>query len=384
MADITLRENPGRWQFILGPATGGWKWNLANAKSRKASFKLRDNSTASFNIRGTDPLAGHIDELATDLHLLRRNRAGVVEQLYRGRVGGVGDELSASGHVVSVPTLDYRAVLERRILASGSQVTWTTADRFDIAFGLITQAQNKTGGDYGIANGAGLSGKTATMTFELGDSIGQKIQEFSASETGFDWDILPMGQSGLTFMAWPQRGTSHGVILQYGAAAVTSITRAVDSGEYANMVRVSGQPPEGSSTPPATYEGLATGITDPLLYPQGRWDKSFGTSLTTSPAVSDRKDWLLDDHQVIRPSYTVKLAPNFWDGPSHIWLGDPVRLVIQSGRLAVDTTLRVLEIDVEIADTGQESVSLTVGAPRPDYARRAAANEKRIDELERR
>lgn len=381
---MDVQDKPGIWQFVLGPAQGGWKWSLANAKGRKANFKLIAPSAASFTMRGDDELAHHVDEYATDLHLLRRNRAGVVEQLYRGRIGTPEDELTGSGHSMAVPSLDYRGVLERRILASGSQVTWTTQDRFDIAWGLITQAQNKTGGDYGIARGVGTMGKTSTETWELGDSIGTTLQEFSQADTGFDWDIVPDGPSGLTWMAWPERGTDNGVILQWGGAAVESMKRTLPD-DYANMVRVSGQPPEGSSTPPAIHEGLATGIADPLLFPQGRWDKAFGTNLTTTAAIASRRDWLLDYHQVVRPSYTVKLAAGFWDGPSHIWLGDPVRLVAVSGkRLRVDTVLRVSEIDISISDEGEESVSLSVGAPRPDFARRVAAIDKRLDQLGRR
>ena len=378
---IVLRAPQRKWQFILGPAAGGWKWELTNAKTRRATFRLHDNSQASFSIFGGDPLAGNIAELSTDLHLLRRNKAGVVQQLYRGRIGSVSDELTETGHSVSVPSLDYRAVLARRHLMSGSQVTWTQKDQFEIAFGLITQAQNKTGGDYGIVDGNAPSGMLRDRTYELGDSIGQRLQELSEVENGFDWEIVPDGPSALWFKAWnPERGVNRGVILAYGGL-VKSLTRNVDSGDYANAVRVTGQPPEGSSTPPPPHEGVAADIT---TRPEGRWDKVIGTSIVTTATLAERRTWLLDHHQVIRPAYTVKLKRDAWGGPDHIWLGDPVRLRVNSGRLRVDTILRVHEIDVAIGDAGEEDVTLTLGAPRPDFARRAAANEKRIAELERR
>lgn len=382
---VVIPRSRSGWKFLLGPAiAGGWKWDLVDAKARRAVFRLRGNSEASLRMRGDDPIAVHLAELATDLHLLRTDANGVTSQLYRGRVGGVSDELDGTKHSVTVPSLDYRAVLQRRHLMSGSQVTWTQQDQYAIAFGLITQAQNKTGGSYGIVDGSTPSGVLRDRTYELGDSIGQRLQELSEVENGFDWDIVPTGPSGLTFTAWrPERGMNRGVVLDYGGL-VKSITRSVDSGEYANAIRVTGQPPEGSTTEPPPHEGVATGITDPLLFPQGRWDKVIGTSIVLTNTLAERRTWLLDHHQVIRPSYSAKLTRGAWKGPDHIWLGDWVRLRINSGRLAVDTTLRVHEIAVDISDDGAEDVTLAIGAPRPDFRRRSAANEKRIEELERR
>lgn len=375
----------GRWKFILGPASGGWLWEVPTAQSRRATFRRRSPSEASFTIDGYDPIAARIDELATDLHLLREDNEGEVQQLYRGRIGDVSDQLDDSGHSVAVPSADYRAVLNRRHLMSGSQVSWGTSslgiEQTTIGYGLITQAQMRANGDYGIENLAGSTGQLRERNYELGDSIGQRLQELSEVENGFDWDVVPDGPSGLGYRTWyPERGQDRGVILERGGL-VKAVTRNVDSSEYANHVRVTGQPPEGSSTPPPPHEGVAADI---ATMPQGRWDKVIGTSITLTGTLAERRTWLLDHHQVIRPAYTVKLQRGAWNGPDHIWLGDPCRLVIMSGRLAVDTTLRVEEINVDIADTGTEDVTLTLGAPRPNFARRAAAHERRIAELERR
>jgi hypothetical protein len=44
-------------------------------------------------------------------------------------------------------------------------------------------------------------------------------------------------------------------------------------------------------------------------------------------------------------------------------MGDVVPLIVYSGRLHVDTMIRVLGIDYTVGDDGQEDVTLTVGRP---------------------
>lgn len=381
LADAVPRRG---WKFILGPSTGGWKWELANVQARKCNFRRGAPSTVQFTLDGRDPLADRVVELSTDVHVLRTRRAnGRTEQLYRGRVGSVGDELSETGHTMTVPSVDYRGVLDRRILGNGAKQSWDGFDQLWIAYGLIDEAQKEAGGDYGIANGNEPSGVTITREFELGVSIGGAINELAQSSDGFDWDVVPTGSSGLEFKGWaPERGDSRNVVLEYGGLA-RSVSRAVDSSGYANAVRVTGRAPDGSDIIPI-YEAEAAELGDPEVFPQGRWDKTFTSELTSGDAVDARTAWLLDHHQVVRPSYTVRLRAGFWDGPSHIWLGDAVRLVIKSGRLRVDNWLRVEEIAVDISDSGAEEVALTLGAPRPDFAERTSDMEKRLTNLERR
>ena len=45
-------------------------------------------------------------------------------------------------------------------------------------------------------------------------------------------------------------------------------------------------------------------------------------------------------------------------------MGDVVPLIVQSGRLNVNTNVRVVGITYAIGDDGQEDVTLTVGRPR--------------------
>lgn len=65
---------------------------------------------------------------------------------------------------------------------------------------------------------------------------------------------------------------------------------------------------------------------------------------------------------ILTPTYALGLRPNAysWGNPN---MGDVVPLIIQAGRLNVNTTVRVLGFTYDIGDDGQEDVTLTVGRP---------------------
>lgn len=371
------------WSFVIGPAAGGMTRELVDATARKITFKLTAPSEASVTLDGDDLAAAEIVELATDLHVLRAPRRGAPRvRLFRGRIGKSSDNVDENGHTCEFPAVDYRELLKRRKLMSGSTISWTGQDQAVIAMALVTQTQNKPGGDLGIVARLGATtGVPRDRAYNLGDSIGSKIQELSEVLDGFDWDITSVDPYALVLDIWyPQRGIVRVDPLEY-RGAVTSFTRDVDPGEYANAVRLNGTAPDGGGAEPAIQERIATDI---ATRPEGRWDATYGEQITTTPALSERADWRIADAQVVRPSYTLKLRRGFWQGPEHIWLGDSVPAVLMTGRLRVNTSLRVHEIDIEPHKDGGEDVSLTIGAPRPNYRRRAIDIERRLAELERR
>lgn len=377
---IDLEPTRTRWQLVAGPASGGHELALTFARERKLTFRLGEPSEASFVIDGRHHQASALAELATDVHVIYQPPTGPARILYRGRVGATRDSLDADSHAMSVATLDYRAVLERRILWSDSQLTWTATDQAAIARGLLAQTQTRPGGNLGISPGTNLTGVTRDRTYEAGDSIGERIQELSEVLDGFEWDVEPASASGLTLQIFhPQRGLNRGVILEYGGL-VSTVDRGVDPAGYANAIRVTGRQNDAGIAP--TPVELAA--SDIATVPQGRWDKAVGEDIETQAALQDRAGWQLDQAQIIHPSYTLGLRPGGWRGPDHIWVGDTVRTVIYSGRLLVDANLRVFEISFDIPDTGDEQVSVTVGAPKPDIRRRGARVDRRLANLERR
>lgn len=257
-----------------------------------------------------------------------------------------------------------------------SPLAWTAEDQANIAWGLIDDTQAREGGDLGITNGSSATGIVRDRVYAYGDSVGDRIKELGQTEGGFDWDVVPASASELTFLLWhEERGTSRGVVLEYGGA-VEEARREVQPSEYANAIRMT-----GDSVTTAT-ERQADDI---ATVEQGRWDAVFGDSgLTTQAALDERAHWQMKESQVIKPSWTVRLRRGFWKGPDHIWLGDTVRLIVQSGRLSVDTNLRVFELSFGIEADGGETVDLALNAPAPDHRRIPLITDRRLVNLERR
>ncbi|MFD0902323.1 hypothetical protein [Actinomadura sediminis] len=371
-----------RWQLVLGPAEGGHELALTEASSRRYTARLNDNSDLSFSIDGRHAQADAIEELSTDVHLLFTRADGVTEELDRMRVGQTRDSINENEHRVEVTCLDYRAVLARRTLYSTDTLTYSATDQAEIAWGLIDTTQQQEAGALGISkawSGTTPTGVNRDRTYEAGDSIGERIQELSETLSGFDWDITPTSASGLQLEVWhPERGTDRGVVLILGGLAA-GISREVNPSAYANALRYTGA--EGTTA----VEREAAFLGEPGNFPAGRWDAVFGDDgLTLQATLDQRAAWQLAESQVIRPVYTVTLARGGWAGPDHIWVGDTVRLIVPSGRLAVDTTLRVHEVEIDLDGDGGEQVTLALGGPRPSFARWPSWVDKRLKNLERR
>lgn len=355
------------WTWHITPGLSGGR-ELTQARGRKLTARLRGFSEASFVIDGRHEEAAELDELVTDLKVRRNGKI-----LYRGRLGATSDYVSAGGHQVDVATADYRALLRRRILYDADTLEWLATDKATIAWELVQQVQAHTGGGLGITDGTSALGVVVDRTYEAGASIGEAIQELAEEGDGFDWDIDP---ATMALKVWARRGRTAGVVLDLGGL-VSTVRRNVDPSSYANAIRVNG---DAALLDIATREAA-----DLASRPEGRWDGQYGdTTIRDATTLAERADWRIGDAQVLQPAYTVTLRPGKWAGPDHIWLGDTCRLVVRSGRLNVNTTLRVFEVSVELDDDGGETVSLTLGAPMPDVRRTLAAQSLRLDQLERR
>ncbi len=371
---------PQRWQILAGPRTGGYETELTSLHERRLSLRLKDPSELSFTLDGRAEEANVLLELRTDLHVLWRDANGETWILFRGRLGTTQDNITADAHRLDCTALDYRAVLRRRILYSDRQLVWNGVDQGEIAWGLVQQTQVLNGGDLGIAKswtGTTPTGYLRDWEFKAGDNIGERITEVGEAPDGYDWDIVPVSASALQLWVWsPRRGVDRGVVLEYGGL-ITSVNREVAPSAYANSIRYTGKDEL------TAYEQESADIP---TAPEGRWDAVYGDStLEVQQCLNERGAWQLEEARVVRPTYTVTLQQGEWYGPSHIWLGDPVRLIVDSGRLDhVDTTLRVYGLDFAITDEGTETITLTLDQPPLDYRQRPAETERRITNLERR
>jgi hypothetical protein len=344
------------WQFVTGPRapTGGYTEELTDATARSVTWRCAADASheATCTIDGRSPQAGAFTELESDLGVFRDGQL-----LFGGRIMPTTDTLDEDSHAVTLTAYDYREVLRRRRIFATDTLTWTNVDTATIAWALIAATQAKAGGNLGIANGSSLTGNPLTVTFAAGDFTGAKISELGAASPGFEWEITAQHPGGLLFeLAAPYLGTSRGVVVEYGGQLAAKITRNVDPSTFANALLVTGDSSVALTPQQPEDAGIGTSAA-------GRWDNVVGTEVKTASLLASRASWELANAEVVVPSYTVEMPAGSWGGPGHIWYGDTVQLVINSGRLAVNTTLRVMELSVALDEDGGETVTLTIGRP---------------------
>jgi hypothetical protein len=152
------------------------------------------------------------------------------------------------------------------------------------------------------------------------------------------------------------------VSLVYGGS-VSALTRYVASSSYANFQRALGDSSGLTGTAQNAAEAWNADSNDVTRLPIGLWMTGANWADVSDPNTLNEKaqgDLALSGQLV--PSYTVTLTPGVytWGSPR---LGDTVPLIVQRGRLDVNTTVRVVGIAYAIGDDGQEDVTLTLGRP---------------------
>lgn len=384
-------QNTGEWTFLLrGPdVTGNYipsTWvthsNLMGIRDQRLTVRLNDTSEFSFAVNGYHDDAKIIKELETDI-LLFRNGASV----FRGRVGPSTDNIGTETHDVNFTAYDYREILNRRILYPGDAVLTYAAtvakDERQIAWNLIQATQGRVNGDLGITLWPDADTNTERLrTFTAGQNIGQIMQELSDAEYGMEWLIdaslqLRVFENGHFGKQGPQSPTVRYNQLEYGVN-VTKVIRTLDIQEYATAALYIG----GTGTTPVQRTSYAV---DNSVQVTGRWERTQSeTDNTNQSKLVEQANGDFNEAQRLIPSYTVTLVPGSWGGPQDMWVGDTVILLVDSGRINVNTTYRVLEISVGINQEGLEDVTVALARyPRPrKYIKRVFQISQRLDALE--
>jgi hypothetical protein len=312
-------------------------------------------------MNGDAPQALYITELVTDL---RAYRNGV--PIFRGRVTGSGDSIDENAYSLAVTCTDYRGLLDRRITRGH---TYTNMAQEAIVWDLINDAQTVNGGNLNLVKGQWPATGVIRDTVEVkpGDSLWDTIVKLSEMDNGFELDITP---GNVVNLYWPQKGgLDKGVVLDYGGN-VAKAQGQTSHDTYANSVQQSG---EQSLAPIVADAG------DITTRPEGRWDIAFTDSdLTTSPTLTAAANGHLAQYSQLRTAWTLTLKPGRWRGPEHVWIGDIVTYSIKRGRRFDVNQARVYEIDLDIDESGAETVSLTVDRPRDSDARLIKRIAKRI------
>lgn len=391
------------WSAALGP------WNVGPVvdlplQGLSVTWKRSDSSEANFTLQAWHQAFGQVVPTDTDLWVW--HNASV---LLRGRCGGHSGGGSIAAATRQHSAADYREVLARRMLA-GATTSWTNTDPADSAWTVLNEEQQRPGSNLGIVRGTGSTmvksgALSGTSTVEAGKPVQEAIDTLTKlANGGADWDITPTSETGLRFDWWsPSRGTDRGVVVDLGGVA-TSFTDQVDTSSYANAGRFSGQAPaSGGGTAPAPVQIDTGGLAS---RPEGRWEIAEATDQTTTAALTKYATNRIAESQTTAITWAAVLTRGWWQGPQHLFVGDPFEWVCRVPALDPDTQefvrwaydvdeTMVLEQITADFDGGtvwdeetdrqrvEPKVTLTFGAPLKDERFYQKAADRRLAALER-
>ena len=318
-------------------------------------------------------------------------------------------QLSEQSHVATFTAHDYLAMLARRFVTS--TLTFTQIDQDSIAAALINAAVfARSTGTPGTslspgswiplvvlpvsADGTGRannsSGQLRDRTYLGSSQIGTAFDDLAHVINGFDYDVVPgwrytaSNTSDWLRVFYPSQGIVRTEPMEYGGA-ISTVTRSVNSSDYANFVRVLGNNPDTSATAPQFFsEQWNADANNVTVTPIGLWmDAENAADVSIQSTLDQQALGTLNLKGVLLPSYTLGLTPGtYTDGSLN--MGDTVPMIIKSGRLNVNGTLRIVGLSFAIGDDGQEDVGVTVGRPLTTLANMLTAAAQDINALARR
>jgi hypothetical protein len=324
------------WRWLIGPWTGPPERELTLATNRQLTYTLTAPCTASFDLPGRSADASVITEMLTDLWVYADTTL-----VYRGRVIGLTDTVTAAAYTVTAAVTDYRGLLGRRLLVEGDQLDWSSATYAEIAWGLVQLTQAKAGGGLDIVQGvwqpdaAQPPSGYRVRNYQAGAEIGKTLDELAG--VAFDYNIDPNLQMNL----WaPAKTHASAFVADYGGTVV-DFTRTSSATTWANVTRTSG---EATST---------VGDTVWTDSPEGRFEQQIGYPDVTlqatidERAVSDHAGWLAR-----RADLNLDLRPGVIESTVDLDVGDQIEVALRAGRLNVTGTRTVSDLGVTLDDTG--------------------------------
>jgi hypothetical protein len=405
----------GRWRLTLHNRqfTGvDWKTTiiaeLTNARGRRLEQKWNAPAQLTFTLDGHDPVAPLVLELATDVIAWRWDETLAEDcAMFRGIIDHSEDQITEQSATVTFTAHDYLAMLQRRLVTT--TYSFSQYDQDTIANYLISMAKtiaSSSGtllspGNYlpltlqlcnpDGTNRSAASGQLRDRTYYPSTNLGTAFDDLSKVINGFDYDVYPGAGIGNgaaqdeVRLFYPNQGISRpDVPLMYGAT-ISTLTRTVNSGDYANYTRVVGN--NGSSDPNAPqlyseqWNNDATAVT---VNPVGLWMYADNAADVTIQSTLDQKAaGDLNFMGILVPSYTVTMTPGAYHY-TYPDMGDICPLIVIAGRLNVNTTVRVLGISYDVSDDGDEIVSLTLGRPASTLVDLFTQADRDVDALTRR
>jgi hypothetical protein len=381
---------------------------ITNARGRRLEQNWDQAAMLTFTVDGMDMATAALVELQTDVVAYRWDETsptGGEVEMFRGIVAHSEDQVSEDAHAVTFTCYDYIKMLERRLVTTTVDYSSATIGQDDLVELLLNQATG-TYSSSGVSllpgaylplqlyccapdgtprvQGAGVARRN--RIYLPGTQISQALDDLAKVQGGYDYDCLPVAGAPDEFRVfWPQQGLTRAEpVLMYGSN-VSSLTRTSSSTDYANYWRTVGNAANIDPSAPQLYseawDGNANNVS---VVPIGLWmnaDNAPDVSIQSTLDQQAAGDLAISGALV--PSYTLALTPGWWVHRA-VNMGDVVPLVINSGRLKVNTTIRVLGIAYDIGDDDTEDVTLTVGRPPVTLLDLVTQSDQTVDALTRR
>jgi hypothetical protein len=333
------------WLWSVGPgassASPGPVIDI-DAYGRTITVRNSGHGWAQFTIDGRSDAAAFIVPKVSDLWCYRDS-----ELVFRGRIVHATPALDNRANRWEVLAIDYRGMLTSAAAVEPPIPVYSGVDQGAIVWDLIDRWQTLPGGNWGITNGDGATSGTPRDETDItpGAPTGEVIDRLGDRDGGFEWEITP---ELVLNRYYPRRVRILDTVLDWGGEVIAA--QAVTA-PFANTVVVVGD----EDTTPVTATSDLTGDE------RGRWTRSESfPSVTRQETLVDKAAFIRDQLARTIGEWTATLAPNRWEGPQRLWLGDVVRFEANDGGVAVSGAHRVTEIQITCGDAGTETVNVAL------------------------
>lgn len=374
----------------VGPATDTPVWrgapnhgvNRADTPwTARPTLRMPEAQSSSFTLRlvgGSEARTDHevprdqaivVQEMATDVWWRRRDPTRhTIDGIGRFNADTVDINLTDTGVRMSVSWVDYQGLLEDRLVLKyldtvNAESMWDTGTPVTdiLRFAIPTNAgldlaniEEETAFDLGVTD----------EPFELptGTTIADVMSNLlDVSVTPWEWWVNMPGvdtrRPKLMFVQGT-RGQNRNITLfdlGTGQGPIQSWSMQASADRYANALFYNGS--EGGVVVDLPTEIATYGQRD-----ASDSDASLKGNITAIIRAATKKLQKLADQT---PTWTLTLVNGFWEGRQHIDIGDWVTVHIALGAEVLSGLHRVTELQCDVDSSGTETVTLTVGPPRP-------------------
>jgi microcystin-dependent protein len=406
---IPVPEGRPRWRLTLHERQfqhRDWRDTLITeiigARGVRLETAWNTPAKLTLTLDGHHPTTAHIRELIHDIYAWRWDEwAGVERCMFRGIVAQSEDQLTEQSHTVSFVCHDYLKMLERRLLTNSYECV--NLDQDLIVSQLLDRsidARSSSGvsfypGSYlplqitlvgPDAAPRSLSTVGRDRTYLAQSIVAELLGNLANVIGGFDYDVRPGALAGTPYdqlrIFYPYQGVVRTTPLVYGTT-VSSMTRAANVANYANYWRTLGHQTEDDPENPVQLFSEVWN-TEVDHGPIGTWMSGDNASdVSVQDTLDQKAAGNLATYGQLIPTYTIQLRPGMYVyGRADV--GDVVPLIVQSGRLDVQTDIRILGVAFGLGPDGEENIEVQVGRPAPDLFTQLTRADADVDALARR